>query len=60
VRADYLASYEVQTVGGPTHREYWIPAEVLDEFNHKIVGMIEVIREYQHGAEVSVSWANEP
>jgi len=60
VRADYLASYEVQTVGGPTHREYWIPAEVLDEFNHNIVGMIEVIREYRHGGEVSIAWADEP
>jgi hypothetical protein len=53
VRNDYLSRYEVQTVGGSTHREYWIPAEALAEFNHNIVGPIEVIAEFsatdEHG-----------
>lgn len=47
VRADYLTRYEVQTVGGLIHQEYWIPAEELDMFNQNIVGQIEVIAEYR-------------
>jgi hypothetical protein len=46
VRADFLQRYEVQTVGGPVHQEYWIPAEELEEFNKNIVGPIEVIAEF--------------
>lgn len=46
VRAEYLAHYEVQTVGGSLHREYWIPAEDLPQFNSNIVGKIEVIAEF--------------
>jgi hypothetical protein len=44
VKADYLAQYDVQTVGGAVHQEYWIPAELLSEFNLNIVGKIEVMR----------------
>ncbi|MBS1910641.1 MAG: hypothetical protein JST22_01520 [Bacteroidetes bacterium] len=47
VRNEYLASYEVQTVGGSMHREYWIPADDLAEFNRNIAGPIEVIAEYR-------------
>ena len=47
VRSEYLGRYEVQTVGGSEHREYWIPAEKLTEFNENIVGPIEVIAEYR-------------
>lgn len=46
VRADYLRRYEVQTVGGSVHQEYWIPAEELPEFNRNLVGPIEVIAEF--------------
>ncbi|HEX8220596.1 MAG TPA: hypothetical protein VF914_15495 [Chloroflexia bacterium] len=46
VRATYLSRYEVQQVGSSIHREYWIPAEELDEFNRNIVGLIEVIAEF--------------
>ena len=53
VRNEYLSRYEEQTVGGSTHREYWIPAEELAEFNQNIVGPIEVIAEFsttdEHG-----------
>ena len=48
VRTDYLSRYEVQTVGGSMHQEYWIPAEDLTEFNENIVGAIEVIAEYRN------------
>lgn len=47
VRADYLQRYEVHTVGGSLHQEYWIPAEELEEFNRNIIGKIEVIAEFR-------------
>lgn len=48
VRTEYLKRYEIQTVGGSEHLEYWIPAEDLAEFNQNIVGAIEVIAEYRN------------
>lgn len=48
VRTEYLKQYEIQTVGGSEHSEYWIPAEDLAEFNQNIVGAIEVIAEYRN------------
>jgi len=47
VNAEYLAKFEVQTVGGAIHREYWIPAEEMDAFNGNIVGEIAVIAEFR-------------
>lgn len=47
VRADFLARYEVRTVGARRHRELWIPAEELEEMNRNIVGEIEVIAEFR-------------
>lgn len=44
---DYLKKYEIQTVGGSVHQEYWIPAEDLAEFNRNIVGKIEVVAEFR-------------
>lgn len=46
VMTNFLTLYEVQTVGGSIHQEYWIPAEDLPEFNCNIVGEIEVIAEF--------------
>ena len=48
VRTDFLVRYEIQTVGGSVHQEYWVPAEDLPEFNSNIEGVIEVIAEF-HG-----------
>lgn len=48
VRTEYLIRYEVQTVGGSQHQEYWIPAEDLATFNQNIVGAIEVIAAYRN------------
>ena len=48
VRRAFLDGYEVRTVGGRTHQEYWNPAEQLGAFNENIVGLIEVIAEF-HG-----------
>ncbi|HJZ97785.1 MAG TPA: hypothetical protein VKE70_14845, partial [Candidatus Solibacter sp.] len=46
VDAGFLSRYEVQTVGSRVHREYWIPAEELEEFNRHLVGLIELIGEF--------------
>jgi hypothetical protein len=48
VRSAYLNKYEVQTVGGSVHQEYWIPAADLPEFNRNIVDKIEVVSEYRN------------
>jgi hypothetical protein len=44
--AEFLSRYDVRTVGSRQHREYWIPAEDLDELNRNIVGEIEVVESY--------------
>jgi len=46
VLSEFLQRYEVHTAGSSPHREYWIPAEDLSEFNNNIVGRIEVIAVY--------------
>ena len=43
VRADFLARYPVEIAGGQAHREYWIPAEELPQFNEAIVGTIRIV-----------------
>jgi len=47
VESDYLDRFPVQQAGARIHKEYWIPAEELEEFNRHIVGPIEVIAEFQ-------------
>lgn len=51
VRVDFLAGYEVHTVGNASHQEYWIPAKDLPTFNEHIVGLIEVIAEFHNQSE---------
>jgi len=46
VDREYLSRYAVQNVGARIHREYWIPAEDLSEFNRNIVGAIDVIHSF--------------
>jgi len=46
VKAEYLAGYDVQVVGGSQHAEYWIPSNDLVEFNRNIVGLIEIVSEF--------------
>ncbi len=43
VRKQFMQRYEVHTVGARRHREWWIPAEDLEELNDNIVGPIEII-----------------
>lgn len=40
VEKSYLDQFDVHQVGGQTILEYWIPAEMLEEFNDHIVGTI--------------------
>jgi hypothetical protein len=47
VRASFLKRYAPQTVGGEAHREYWIPAADLADFNRNIVGSIKVVAEFR-------------
>lgn len=47
VEDSYLDRHEIHEAGGRDLREYWIPAEELDEFNSHIAGQIEVIAEYR-------------
>jgi hypothetical protein len=42
VLRSFLDVYEVQEAGGRAHREYWIPADDLPDFNAAIVGEIKV------------------
>jgi hypothetical protein len=49
VKTEFLEGYEVHTVGGSMHREYWIPATDLRRMNANIVGSIEVLREFHRG-----------
>jgi len=46
VRSSFLNKYEIHTVGDSHHREYWIPAADLEEFNRNMVGAIEVMASY--------------
>lgn len=51
IRTEHLQRYQIQTVGGSIHQEYWIPAEELAEFNQNIAGTIEVIAKYRSTEE---------
>jgi hypothetical protein len=46
VEEGFLTKYPVQTVGGSSHQELWVPAEELAEFNLHIVGPIEVVASF--------------
>jgi hypothetical protein len=47
VETEYLDRFPVQVAGARVHREYWIPAEDLDEFNRHIVGLITVVNQFR-------------
>ncbi|HWA95986.1 MAG TPA: hypothetical protein VG844_15395 [Terracidiphilus sp.] len=42
----FLSKYAIQTVGSRIHREYWIPAEELQDFNRNIIGRISVMHDF--------------
>lgn len=39
----FASRYEVRVVGASNHRELWVPAEELAEFNRHIIGKISVL-----------------
>jgi len=39
-----VTKYPAENVGAKNHNELWVPAEKLDEFNHAIVGEIDVVK----------------
>ncbi len=43
---EFAARYPVQTVGARVHRELWVPAQELGEFNARIAGRIEVVAQF--------------
>lgn len=43
LEADYLARFEEHVVGNSTHRELWVPADDLEEFNQHIQGKIVIV-----------------
>ena len=47
VRAEFLEKYDVHVAGSSIHREYWIPAGDLEEFNRNIEGIIEIVGEFR-------------
>ncbi|WP_067885259.1 hypothetical protein [Nocardia vaccinii] len=46
VDTGFLTRYPVRQVGGETILELWVPADELSEFNKHIVGLIEVVHEF--------------
>jgi hypothetical protein len=52
VKAEFARRYTPQTVGAAVHKELWVPAEELSEFNRNIVGEIEVIAEFPGAPDV--------
>ena len=51
VDAEYLERFPRQVVGGSVHEELWVPAEDLEEFNTKIVGLIEVVESFDKDSD---------
>ena len=48
VSDEYISKFDVQTVGAVYHKEFWIPAEEIEEFNENIIGLIEVIHKFEN------------
>jgi len=46
VESNYLQKFSEENVGDRHHNELWVPAEELEEFNHHIIGLIEVVESY--------------
>jgi hypothetical protein len=55
VRKCYIDRHQPHEAGGQKHREYWIPAEELEELNDNIVRLIDVIHEFRPSCEQTPS-----
>lgn len=49
---DDAASFTPQTAGSSIHKEFWVPAEELEEFNAQIEGLIRVVATYAHKKKI--------
>jgi hypothetical protein len=47
VERPWVDRYAVQVVGHSGHRELWVPAEELADFNAHLIGPIEVVAEFR-------------
>jgi hypothetical protein len=47
VETGFLERYPERIAGAARHRELWVPAEELEEFNRHIRGPIEVVAEFR-------------
>jgi hypothetical protein len=47
VLTEFLNQYAVQEAGGRECREYWIPAEELEDFNAAIIGVIRTVAKFE-------------
>jgi hypothetical protein len=43
---NYISKFEIKIVGNNTHKEIWIPAVELSEFNNHIIDKIKVSEAY--------------
>src|SRR5690349_21133652 len=46
VEDKFVKRYDPHTVGSRTHRELWVPAEELADFNQHIEGQLKVVTAY--------------
>lgn len=40
---EFIKKYKVETAGGPTLQELWVPSEELSAFNEKIISTIKIV-----------------
>jgi hypothetical protein len=52
VESAFVNRYPVRVAGATQHKELWIPAEDLEEFNRHIIGPIEIVADFR-GAPAS-------
>ncbi len=41
---EYIKNFRIHTVGKDYHKEFWIPAGELPEFNDNIIGLISFVK----------------
>jgi hypothetical protein len=46
VETEFVARYPERIAGAARHRELWVPADELEEFNRHIRGPIELVSEF--------------
>lgn len=42
----YIRKFEIHTVGSSKHKEFWVPAEEIDEFNNHIKNSILILKAF--------------